>query len=85
MMYMKNRLYLIGICLIVVLVSCHIKGQQNDIDNQTWYDSIFTQIEDDTNSSIPDYAVRLTGCRDIFSRVKNLLVSLAENNCKNII
>lgn len=53
---MKNRLSIIGICLIVIFVSCRNKGEQNDIDNQTWYESVFPTIEEDTNSTIPDYA-----------------------------
>lgn len=52
--YMKYRFLLIATCLLA-FVSCHDIGQQNDIDNQAWYDSVFTQIGDDTNSTIPDY------------------------------
>lgn len=55
MMHMKNSLSLFVICLIVIFVSCHNKVQQNDMDNQTWYDSVFTQIGDGSNGTIPDY------------------------------
>ena len=51
---MKNCFLLIAICLLA-FVSCHDRVRQNDIDNQTWYDSVFTQIGDDTNSTISDY------------------------------
>lgn len=54
---MKTRFLLLILTIgLVALVSCHNNGQQDVIDNQTWYDSIFTQIKDDTNSTIQDYA-----------------------------
>lgn len=53
---MKNSFLYIALCFIA-LVSCQNKGQLNDIDNQTWYDSIFTKLEDDTTSIIPKYAL----------------------------
>lgn len=53
---MKTRFLLLILTIgLVALVSCHNNGQQDVIDNHTWYDSVFTQIEDDNNSTIPDY------------------------------
>ncbi len=46
---------LIVILGLSLLVSCHNKGQENDIDNYAWYDSVFTNAVYDTTTIIPDY------------------------------
>lgn len=38
------------------LVSCNNNGRQDGIDNQTWYDSVFTDAVVDTAMAIPVYA-----------------------------
>jgi len=41
---------------LVLLASCNNKGQENDIDNFAWYDSVFSKAEYDTTTVVPGYA-----------------------------
>ncbi len=41
---------------LVLLASCNNKGQENDINNFAWYDSVFSKAEYDTTTVVPDYA-----------------------------